>query len=706
MIEEIKLRAPIEEVVRERVPALKRAGQSYKACCPFHEEKTPSFSVSPSRGTWRCFGACAAGGDQISFLMQSDGLSFMEALEILAARTGVELPRKGRKPRRDDSGLHALDQASEEFQGALRRSEGRAALEYLERRGLTRNTIEAFGLGWAPKGSVLSRLAQRAGDKQVEAFLEAGLIRRADRGDLYDFFRGRLSIPIKDMRGQVVGFGARCLGDEGGPKYINSSETPWFHKSRVIYGLDRAIDRVRKSGEVVLVEGYTDVMAAHQVGLDQVVAVLGTSTTEDHAALLRRAGARRVVLVFDGDEAGKQAAYKALPGLLGLDAEIKIAVLEAGSDPCDLLIRDGSAAFTAQLEMARDWFDFLVEELRGEAPATLARGVDRALELFLHLRRPVHQAALVTALAEQLGLPTQSVRAQWDSLPARRRRTNDGRGRGARGGMGQAPGAQAGRIPPVSGAENHAVGPQEGAAGLIPDAGASSGLEAMQPRDYEIISKAFAEVVGAALCDPSLLPAVRPHVESCPDPDLGRLLHALLDLYETDDDVGLDALIARLGDDPLRDRAVWLAEQASTADDLEQKLYGSLESLRKQLLVVEQGRLVAEIRSLEAAASAGDEAAQARTDELSTRLVELARTGQPEAVQPRAARPQTIVPTPPAARPVVTPPAGPPAGSFDDSDDVNPEPSVADLHELHDDELTPEAAPISESSIQAPSQAS
>ena len=325
-LEAIKLRAPVEEVVRERVPDLKRKGNRWWACCPFHDEDTPSFSVSSQLGIWHCFGACSEGGDQISFLQKLDGIGFMDAVEILAARTGVELPRRKQARRNplEDAGLAALADVDGFYQRELHSADGRPALAYLRERGLQENTLKAFGVGYAPGRSSCVRLAQRGDRKAIEAFEAAGLVRRGDDGRPYDFFNQRLTIPIRDLKGRTVGFGARRIDVEGreerGPKYVNTPETSWFHKGNLIYGLDRAGSAIRRAGHAVLVEGYTDVMAAHQVGIDNVVAVLGTSTTADHAGLLRKHGARRISLLFDGDEAGRKACLKALAGLLPLDA--------------------------------------------------------------------------------------------------------------------------------------------------------------------------------------------------------------------------------------------------------------------------------------------------------------------------------------------------------------------------------------------------
>ena len=358
-LDDIKARAPIEEIVGERVNLVPR-GRLLWACCPFHDEKTPSFKIDPAAGTWYCFGACRKGGDVVQFLIEADGVGFMDAVEILASRTGVELPRKKRERNpSDDRGLAALAFADHWYQRQLAGPGGRDARGYLERRGVERSAIEAFGLGFAPAGRAFLEAARAEGIR-FEDLERTGLARRGEDQSAYSFFRGRLMIPIRDEKGRTVAFGARRLidGEAGGPKYINTPETPYFHKGRVIYALDRAMSAVRRSGHLVLVEGYTDVIAAHQAGLPTVAAVLGTATTRDHARLAKRAAARRISLVFDGDEAGRQAAYRGLEGLLSLEADIEVVVLPPGKDPADVLA-DGVEAFQARLDAGLSWIEFV-----------------------------------------------------------------------------------------------------------------------------------------------------------------------------------------------------------------------------------------------------------------------------------------------------------------------------------------------------------
>ncbi|HPF15818.1 MAG TPA: CHC2 zinc finger domain-containing protein, partial [Planctomycetota bacterium] len=303
-IEAIKARVSLEEVVRECVDSDFVVRSNRIWCnCPFHDENTPSFAMQPDLGLWYCFGACGEGGDLIQFVQRRHNTSFWDSLEWLAARAGVELPRRQGGQKKDDPAFLILKDAEDVYRSALAGPEGRLAREYLAQRGISAGAIEAFGIGYAPaSGQTLAeridRGAVRAPGVGLDLYLAAGLVRKHDSGRVYDFFRGRLMIPIRDDRGRTVGFGARRIDAPGsepeGPKYINTPETPWFHKGRLIYGYDRASDEIRRSGHLVLMEGYTDVICAHQAGFRQACAVLGTATTEHHARLARRTGTRRI----------------------------------------------------------------------------------------------------------------------------------------------------------------------------------------------------------------------------------------------------------------------------------------------------------------------------------------------------------------------------------------------------------------------------
>ena len=425
--ESIKLRVSIEDAVRERVPLLKRAGRLFTACCPFHQEKTPSFKVDPQRGTWKCYGACGVGGDVLSFVQRFDGVTFGEALEGLAQQAGVELPKGWRVKHGQDSERHgkiydALERAERFYARLLAGPKGTAAREYLKQRGIETLTAETFGIGLSPmSGNPLLDFGQKEGGELLASLILAGLVRKGE-GRSYDFFHGRLMIPIRDARGRTVGFGGRRLDDRvDSPKYVNTAETAVFHKGRLIYGLDRATKAVRSSRHLILVEGYTDVMAAHQVGCAHVAAVLGTSTTEDHAALVRRTGARRITLVFDGDEAGRRATFRALEGLLPLQLDLDVLRLPAGKDPCDLFMEEGQQGFEKRLESCFDWLEFALDGLAAESGAKLSEGVDQVLRLIQRLPKPVHRESSMTRIAEALELPVDTVRLQARDLIGRRR---------------------------------------------------------------------------------------------------------------------------------------------------------------------------------------------------------------------------------------------------------------------------------------------
>ena len=581
LVERVKQSHPIEEVVQSRVPGLKRAGSLWKACCPFHDEKTPSFVVDPARGSWHCFGACSEGGDVIGFLQRFDGTSFWETLTELANRAGIELPERGRSA--DDVDrfrtlYDVLERAERLYAAKLRGPEGHRARAYLAGRGLEENTLEAFGVGFAPTGNALLEAARRAGQAEGP-LLEAGLVRRGDDGSCYDFFRGRLMIPIRDERGRTVGFGGRLLPGADGPKYVNTSETPVFKKGRIVYGLDRARDAARRERHLCLVEGYTDVMSAHQAGVGHVAAVLGTATTPDHARLVRRTGARRVTLFFDGDDAGRKAVHKALGGLLSLDGvTIDVVALPEGSDPCDLFVSEGRPAFERLLAAARGWFEFLVEglaELPTERTADLVAGVGELVESLACLPRPVERDALLARAASVLGLDVAALRDEARASVARHERA---RSAGRRLASDEVPGGRA-RPRGRSAAEGAVREEAPEAGGRVtepPRAGGAGRRRRSEgnPRRRPAVNvkrevRAWRELVGAMLADNSLIAVFRPVLDQalpapladggiadahrdasqddpvphpCEDAGIARVLGVLLDRYDDaeDDELALD----------------------------------------------------------------------------------------------------------------------------------------------------------------------
>ena len=551
IVERIKLRSPIEEIVGARVPDLRKKGALHWGRCPFHEERTPSFAVDPRRGTWRCYGACSEGGDAISFVQRFDGLSFLDALRMLGQSCGEEIPEtvfRGRSKgdeKRFEKFYDVLSRAERFYAEKLWSPEGAQALAYARERGFQDDTLRAFGSGWAPShGSPLLETARRSGIDEA-LLVETGLVRRADDGRPYDFFRGRWLVPIKDRVGRTVGFGGRHLpGDTKAlGKYVNTPETRLFHKGRLVYGLHKAIDAVRKGRHLVLVEGYTDVMAAHQSGMEHVAAVLGTSTTEDHAALIRRTGASRVTLVFDGDEAGRRASLRALAGLLPLELNLDVASPAQGSDPCDMLLSEGGGErFGAMLDGAREWFSWLVDDLENKRGAELAEGVDELFQLMRRLSRPVEQDARLVELAGRLGLSQEALRKQWNNGA----RASEERRRAAEVVRGHHGSAEPEPEPPVD-VESHPV---------------------QRPVDPRVLS-AFQALLGAMLLDNSLIPVYGDWADRCPDADLKTVYEAVLELYENGeegDPIHASAVMTRLADHPIRDRIVLMEESARTAE--------------------------------------------------------------------------------------------------------------------------------------------
>ena len=378
-LDELRTRSTLSEVIGKRVQLKKAGGRGeWSGLCPFHNEKTPSFTVSDDKGFYHCFG-CGEHGSAFDFVMKTDGLSFPEAVERLANDAGMEVPRdtpeERQRQERRKTLVDVTEAATAYFERCLRMPEGKAALDYLRDRGLDDETIRHFRLGYSPdsRGALKGALAKDGFDDRL--MVEAGLLieppeERQDRTP-YDRFRGRVMFPIADRRGNVIAFGGRAMGDAE-PKYLNSPETPIFHKSFVLYGLNYALATARKKGRVVVCEGYMDVIALHRAGVEEAVAPLGTALTEDHLRELWRV-APEPVMCFDGDNAGQRAASRAaeraLPHLRG-GIGLRFAELPKGHDP-DTLIRDkGTDAMEGVLSAALPLSEVLWRMEIGERPPT------------------------------------------------------------------------------------------------------------------------------------------------------------------------------------------------------------------------------------------------------------------------------------------------------------------------------------------------
>ncbi|HLI20101.1 MAG TPA: DNA primase [Stellaceae bacterium] len=355
-LDEIRQRVSLAEIVGRRVKLIRR-GREFTGLCPFHNEKTPSFSVVEDKGFYHCFG-CGAHGDAIGFTMQTENLSFPEAVEQLARRAGLEVPQESREEReraaREATLQGAVDAACAFFEKMLHGPEGRAARAYLERRGLDDATIRRFRLGFAPDGRDKLKRAVMSGTITESLLIEAGLLRKPEGdGDSYDYFRNRVIFPIGDRRGRIIAFGGRVM-DDGQPKYLNSPDTPLFNKGRNLYGWALARVAAAKDPSVIVVEGYMDVIALHRAGFATAVAPLGTALTEAQIEELWRM-APEPVLCFDGDAAGQRAAARALSRALPIlkpGLSLRFAILPASEDPDSLILHHGAEAMRALLDRA------------------------------------------------------------------------------------------------------------------------------------------------------------------------------------------------------------------------------------------------------------------------------------------------------------------------------------------------------------------
>ncbi|HEV8437408.1 MAG TPA: DNA primase [Methylomirabilota bacterium] len=420
LLEEIRSRLDIVEVVGQFV-GLKRAGVNWKGLCPFHTEKTPSFTVNPKRGIFHCFG-CNAGGDAFSFLMRHDRLGFPEAVRTLAERAGVELP-SAREPEADgrfEALRRTMALAAEFYAQCLWEPSGSNAREYLARRGVDLEVARRFGLGYAPEGwnALLTAMARHsiADDHLVQAGL---VLPRQTGSGFYDRFRGRLLFPIRDLQGRVIAFGGRALGHEE-PKYLNSPETPLYVKGQTLYALDVARHAVREKSRAIIVEGYLDCLMAHQHGFTETVASLGTAVTEAQLGLLRRYS-DEVIALFDADAAGQKASAR-LEEMMseGMDLQnlgwsvsrtggferpgsvsVRVAILPPGHDPDSLLRAEGATALAARLETARPLLAFVLGRALQDEDLTTTRGRAAAHARVALLLSKVSSAEEATALARE-----------------------------------------------------------------------------------------------------------------------------------------------------------------------------------------------------------------------------------------------------------------------------------------------------------------
>mgnify|MGYP003124440341 CR=1 FL=1 len=426
-IDDLLGRVDVVEVVGERVQ-LKKAGRNFSGLCPFHQEKTPSFTVSADKQFYHCFG-CGAHGNALRFLMEYDKLPFPEAVEQLAGRLGLDVPREGaddpraqQREKKRKEGVNLLEVAASFYRERLKMQEGQSAQRYLQGRGLSPEVIDTYGIGYAPGGweALKQHLSAKGIGEPVQ--VEYGLlIHREDTGRTYDRFRDRVMFPIRDLRGRTLGFGGRVMGDEQ-PKYLNSPETPVFHKGRELYGLYEARQASSKLEQLVMVEGYMDVVALAQFGIHNAVATLGTATTEDHLSRLFRL-VSRVVFCFDGDRAGRQAASRALETALPqmIDGrEARFLFLPDGDDPDSLVRREGSEAFQNRVTCAMPLSEFLFEQAAQGRDLNTVEGRERFASQVLEALNKVPDGMLKSLLLESLAKRSGLAQSQLQTLLEKR----------------------------------------------------------------------------------------------------------------------------------------------------------------------------------------------------------------------------------------------------------------------------------------------
>ena len=441
-IDDIKARLDIVDVVSTYV-TLKKAGRNFKALCPFHTEKTPSFVVNPERQSWHCFGACGTGGDAFSFVMRKENMGFSEAMKLLADRAGITLEER-RQHERTDILLSVNQDAATFYQEVLASTEGVRAREYLKERGIDKATAESFQLGLSQKDrdSLSNHLSSL--DHNLDHAVQAGLLRRKEDESTTDFFWGRLMFPIHDRQGRVVGFGARSM-DGSDPKYINTPSSRVFNKRSMLYGLHKAAGTIREGGTAVVVEGYMDAIAAHQHGDANAIASMGTALTEQQVSILRQI-AERVVMALDADPAGQEATHRSLESSWQIferasaskatvgplytqdkHVDLFIALLPAGVDPDDL-VRKNPAAWRTLIHDAVPVLDFLIDSIPSRYDITNARGRAQALDAVSPLipatLDPTEQERHFVKLASVLGVSREALEASI-SRPRTQRRSSD-----------------------------------------------------------------------------------------------------------------------------------------------------------------------------------------------------------------------------------------------------------------------------------------
>ena len=427
-VDQLKNSVDIVQTIGEYV-RLRKVGQRYVGLCPFHNEKTPSFSVNPQHQFFKCFG-CGAGGDVVAFVMKYESISFPEALKQLAERNGIPMPQRtgyADEETRQRAAIYRMHELAErEFQTQLRGENGAEARRYLAGRGVSGDAIAHFGLGYAPRGNGLARILREAGFSSAEMEM-SGLVLKRDDGSLFDRFRHRLIFPIHNESGKPIAFGGRALSADDQPKYLNSPETRIYRKSMVLYNMHRAKEGIRKLDRAVLVEGYMDVIGATSAGASDVIASCGTSLTAQQVHQIRRQ-TQNIVVNFDPDAAGANAAERSIQLLLAEGLRVKIVTLDEGLDPDDYARKHGAEAYQRHLTNAQSYFHWLADRARTKYDLRSAEGRFAAFQFLLPaiqgLPDKIERVAVANDVASYLGVEASLVLDQFRKMAADRRESS------------------------------------------------------------------------------------------------------------------------------------------------------------------------------------------------------------------------------------------------------------------------------------------
>ena len=567
-IDDLRRQADIVRIVQDYV-SLKKKGQNWMACCPFHKEKTASFSVSPSKDIFYCFG-CQKGGSVYNFVMEMERVTFPDAIKIVAEKTGVPLPKlvddsRFESHKRESDQVIELNQwALQWWEDQLKSNYGKAARKYLEGRGITEETIKTFRLGFAPDSweMLSSHLLQKGATQEV--LEKSGLVVRKDEGGSYDRFRGRLMFPVIDAQGRPIAFGGRTLEPEGEPKYLNSPETTAYTKGRHLFGLNLTRDEIRRAGFAILVEGYLDLIVPYQFGVRNVVASLGTALTPEQVKLVARF-ARKVVVNYDGDRAGVQAAKRAIETILADDIEVKVLVLPDNADPDDFIRKYGVSEYQRRRGEAQPHIQFVIDQAVRDrnlhSPADKAAAIEEALPFVRAVRSRIQKREYFDIAMDALRVQADQRRELWQRIR--------------------------------SGASTDAATVQE--------------LVKRSPASRPTVAEE--KLLGLVLANEELRKIIFPRLEDGDYADLAtaQIFRALIKLDREEREISFDSLSEVTTDDPRASELLarlMMDEQAESFDDS----LAQAESCLKKLRVMKLNRDVDEVGSeLAEAVRAGDE---------------------------------------------------------------------------------------------------